>query len=210
MSTEFEEFLKNKGIKHETSVVHSPQQNGVSERMNRSLVESVRAMIYHAGLSETFWAEAVHTAACTRNHVTTTATGLTPYEHWYCRTADVSHLRVFGCTAYAHIPVADRRKLDKSSKLRFLGYANGQKGYRLLNMEKKKLVISRDVVFNEADFGQQKEPVEIKPDAEEEVDETPEDLVAEQSEQSDPRRSVRTTTTGWPALMGQVPFWQPS
>jgi len=58
-------------------------------------------------------------------------------------------------------------------------------------MEKKKLVISRDVVFNEADFGQQKQPVEIKPDAGEEVDEAPEDLVAEQSEQSDPQGSVK-------------------
>ena len=82
------------------------------------------------------------------------------------------------------------------------GYADGQKGYRLLNMEKKKLVISRDVVFNEADFGQQKEPVGIKPDAEQEVDETPEDLVAEQSEQSDPRRSVRTTRGKKPTYYG--------
>ena len=54
MSSEFEEFLKSKGIKHETSVVYSPQQNGVSERMNRTLLESARAMMYHAGLSKTF------------------------------------------------------------------------------------------------------------------------------------------------------------
>jgi len=72
-------------------------------------------MIYHAGLSKTFWAETVNTAAYIRNRVTTTATGQTPYERWYGRNRDVSHLRVFGCTAYAHIPVADRRKLDKKS-----------------------------------------------------------------------------------------------
>ena len=54
MSSEFKEFLKSKGIKDESSVVHSPQQNGVSERMNRTLLESARAMMYHAGLSKTF------------------------------------------------------------------------------------------------------------------------------------------------------------
>ena len=102
-SSEFEEFFKSKGIKHESSVVHSPQQNGVSERMNRTLLESARAMMYHAGLSKTFWAEAVNTAAYTRNRVTTTSTGQTPYERWYGKIPDVSHMRVFGCTAYAHI-----------------------------------------------------------------------------------------------------------
>jgi len=50
MSSEFEKYLKEKGIKHQTSVVHSPQQNRVAERMNRTLLESARAMVYHAGL----------------------------------------------------------------------------------------------------------------------------------------------------------------
>ena len=86
---------------------------------------------------------------------------------------DVSHMRVFGCTAYAHIPEADRKKLDKkSNKLKFLGYASErQKGYRLLDVAKQKLIISRDVIFNEADFGQQTEPVEIQPNAEDEAEE---------------------------------------
>ena len=207
MSSEFEEFLKSKGIKLETSVVHSPQQNGVSERMNHTLLESARAMIYHAGLSKSFWAEAVNTAAYIRNRVTTTSTGQTPYERWYGRIPDISHLHVFGCIAYAHSPVADRRKLDKKSrKLRFLGYSEGQNSYRLLDIEKKKLVISRDVILNETDFGQQKEPVEIKPDAEEEAGQSPEtipeDLVAEQSQQSDPRRSDRTTKGKKPMCYG--------
>ena len=206
VSSEFEEFLKSKGIKHETTVVHSPQQNGVSERMNRTLLESAKAMIFHAGLSKSFWAEAVNTAAYIRNRVTTTSTGQTPYERWYRRIPDVSHMRVLGCTAYAHCPEADRRKLDKKSrKLRFLGYAEGQKAYRLLDMKKKKLVISRDVIFNEFDYGQQKEPVEIKSDAEEEPEqssETTEHAVAEQSQQSDPRRSERTTKGQKPTFYG--------
>jgi len=100
----------------------------------------------------------VDTAAYIRNCVTTTSTGQTPYERWYGIIPDVSHMRVFGCTAYAHIPEADRKKLDKkSNKLKFLEYGESQKGYRLLDMAKQKLIISRDVIFNEADFGQQKE-----------------------------------------------------
>ena len=132
LSHEFESYLKSKGIKHETTVAHSPQQNGVAERMNRTLLESARAMVYHAGLGKFFWAEAVSTAAYIRNRVTTTASGQTPYERWYGRIPDVSNFRVFGCMAYAHVPEVERTKLDKKAvKLRFLGYSDNQKGYRL-------------------------------------------------------------------------------
>jgi len=203
MSSEFEKYLRNKGIKHETSVIHSPQQNGVAERMNRTLLESARAMVYHAGLSKVFWAEAVNTAAYIRNRVTTATSGQTPYERWYERIPDVSKFRVFGCMAYAHVPEAERRKLDKKAiKLRFLGYGDSQKGYRLYDVEKKKVVIRRDVAFNETDFGYQKQPVET--DSEEEVDaEQPpnvseEDFIEEEHPQQDlqqqPRRSEREVT----------------
>ena len=207
MSSEFEEFLKNKGIKHETSVAYSPQQNEVSERMNRTLLESARAMMCHAGLSKIFWAEAVNTAAYIRNRVTTTSTGQTPYERWYGKCPDVSHMRVFGCTAYAHIPEAGRKKLDKkSNKWKFLGYAENQKGYRLLDMTNHKLIISRDVIFNEVDFNQQKQPVEIQPETEDEADQSPQGLpensAEKQSQQTEPRQSTRVTKGKKPMYYG--------
>ena len=59
LSTEFQNYLNEKGIRHEFTVPHSPQQNGVSERTNRTLVESARSMIAHAGLLNIFWAEAL-------------------------------------------------------------------------------------------------------------------------------------------------------
>ena len=62
-SHELEDFLKKKGIRHETTVPHSPQQNGVAERFNRTLQEAALSMILHAGLLKTFWAEAVCSAA---------------------------------------------------------------------------------------------------------------------------------------------------
>ena len=156
-STEFEDFLKEKGIRHETTVPHSPQQNGVAERMNRTLQEAALSMILHAGLSKAFWAEAVCNAAYVRNRVITTATTVTPYERWYGKKPDVSHLRVFGCTVYAHVPDASRQKLDqKAVKMRFVGYSLTQKGYRLYDENRQRIFIRRDVTFNETDFGSTK------------------------------------------------------
>ena len=159
LSTEFQNYLKVKGIRHELTVPHSPQQNGVAERMNRTLVESARSMIAHAGVSNIFWAEAISTAAYVRNRLPTTALkeNETPYERWYGKKPDVSHLRVFGCMAYAHVPEGERRKLDsKSKRMRFVGYSLTSKGYRLFDETNRKLYIRRDVEFNENNFGQTK------------------------------------------------------
>ena len=148
------------------TVPNSPQQNGVSERMNRTLIESARSMIAHAGLSNIFWAEAISAASYVRNRLPTSALkeGETPYERWYGRKPDVSHFRVFGCMAYAHVPDCERRKLDtKSRKMRFVGYSLTSKGYRLYDETNRKLYIRRDVEFNENDFGQ-KSALTTEPD----------------------------------------------
>ena len=85
-----------------------------------------------------------------------------PYEKWYGRKPDVSNLRVFGCMAYAHIPESQRKKLDKKSeKLRFVGYSIQSKGYRLLDGNQK-VIVRRDVVFKETDFGQAEEKLTDK------------------------------------------------
>ena len=107
--------MKSKGIRHELTMPYSPEQNGVSERMNWTLVESAQSMIAHAELPDRYWAEAEATAAYVRNRTPTTAINedTTPYERWYGRKPNVSHLKVFGCMAYAHVP-------DES------GYKSGQ------------------------------------------------------------------------------------
>ena len=123
--------------------------------MNRTLMESARAMITHAGLPNRYWAEAVATAAYIRNRAPTAAikSGATPYERWYGRKPKVSHLKVFGCTAYAHVLDAERRKLDKKAvKLYFVGYRQNSKGYRLFDEDGKKIVVKRDVTFYETDL----------------------------------------------------------
>lgn len=101
------------------------------------MCESGRTMLFHAELSKGFWAEAINTAVYTRNRLITSATGETPYFRCFGEAADVSHLRVFGCMAFAHVPDDKRLKFDKKAwKLRFMGYADNEKGYRLWDPEK--------------------------------------------------------------------------
>ena len=198
LSREFQAYLKSKGIRHELTIAHTPEQNGVAERMNRTLVESARAMIAHAGLSNNYWAEAVATAAYLRNRTTTSALKeeKTPYEKWYERKPDISHLKVFGCVAYAHIPDSERRKLDKKAeKLRFVGYCKNSKGYRLLDVETRKIKKRRDVTFNETNFDLGKTETntvkQLMVDAEQETSGLEEEPPRGEPQQQEPRRSER-------------------
>ena len=159
MSQMFKEHLSKHGISHETTVPKNPEQNGTAERMNRTLMESVRSMLADSGLPQKFWAEALSTAVYLRNRSPTKSLPeSTPFEKWSGEKPDVSHLRVFGCNAYSHVPRDERGKLDsKTNKCWMLGYGSTTKGYRLYNRNKKKVFFSRDVVFDEEGTGFQKE-----------------------------------------------------
>ena len=96
-SKEFEDYLKKNGIRHERTVPKTPEQNGVAERMNRTLVETVRAMLSDSKLPKKFWAEALSTASYVRNWSPTTAVkAMTPYEVWKGKKPNVNHLRILG------------------------------------------------------------------------------------------------------------------
>ena len=114
-----------------------PQQNGVSERMNRTLVETIWSMLVDSRLPHKFWAEALSMAAyLTNRSPTKSLDGMTPFEAWYGKKPNVNHLRVFGCAAYLHVPKDDRKKLDpKAKKCIFLGYGATRKGYHLYNQK---------------------------------------------------------------------------
>jgi len=144
-------ILRVSGIKHETTVPYSPQQNGVAERLNRTLVERARSMIRESKLSPDLWAEAVATAVYLKNRSPTKAlSDVTPEEAWSGQKLDLQHLRIFGCRAFAKVPDSRRRKWDaKSQEYIFVGYCEGMNGYRLVHPVTKKLTISRDVVFFE-------------------------------------------------------------
>ena len=150
-SKEFEAHLMAEGVHHELTIPKNPEQNGVAERMNRTLVKTDRSMLVNANLPHRFWAEALSTATFLRNRSPTKAVhGMTPREAWTGEELRVDGLRVFVCQAFVHIPKDERKKLDsKSRKCILLGYGTTTKGYRLYDPLKKKLFHSRDVIFNE-------------------------------------------------------------
>jgi hypothetical protein len=155
VNSEFQDFLSACGIKHERTVPYTPEQNGVAERLNRTIVDKARTMLKDAGLGEAFWAEASNTAIYLKNCSPTKAIrGMTPQEAWSGRKVDLNHLRVFGCVAYSHVPDATRKKWDsKGRRLLFVGYSTVAKGYRLIDpKDPKRIVISRDVRFLENTF----------------------------------------------------------
>lgn len=150
-STEFSRHLENSGVRHEVTIPRTPEQNGVAERMNRTLMESVRSMLADSGLPKQFWAEALSTATYLRNRSpTTTLPGVTPEEVWSGTKPRVNHLKVFGCQAYAHVPGEERTKLDSKTRTCWmLGYGGTTKGYRLYDQKTKTTFYSRNVRFQE-------------------------------------------------------------
>ena len=132
---EFENFCRECGIARQKTTPYTPQQNGVAERMNRSLMEKARSMLSGAGHGQELWALAVDIACYLKNISPTSAlVDKTPYEVWYGQKPYVAHLRVFGCEAFMHVPKEKRSKLDnKAEKCIFVGYKDGIKGYKLWN-----------------------------------------------------------------------------
>ncbi|KAL0340069.1 UNVERIFIED_CONTAM: Retrovirus-related Pol polyprotein from transposon TNT 1-94 [Sesamum radiatum] len=150
-NSEFDKFCEEEGIEHQTTVSYNPQQNGVSERKNRTVMEMARSMLQEKHLPKAFWAEAVYTAVYLLNRCPTKAVqNMTPIEAWSGKKPSAKHLRVFGSICYVHIPTEKRHKLEeKTEKGIFLGYSTQSKGYRIYNLKTKKLIISRDVEFDE-------------------------------------------------------------
>uniref|UniRef100_A0ACD5YJF3 Uncharacterized protein n=1 Tax=Avena sativa TaxID=4498 RepID=A0ACD5YJF3_AVESA len=148
-SNEFEEFCSNDGMIRHHTIPYTPQQNGVAERMNRTIISRARCMLSNAGMHRRFWAEAANTACYLINRSPSIPLEKkTPIEVWSGSPADYSQLRVFGCTAYAHV---DNGKLEpRAVKCIFLGYGSGVKAYKLWNPETKRILLSRNVVFNES------------------------------------------------------------
>ncbi|KAJ0590261.1 putative RNA-directed DNA polymerase [Helianthus annuus] len=150
-SKSFQEYLRLNGIRHQLTNSYTPQQNGVAERKNRTLMELSRSMMNLKQLPNCYWAEAV---ACTtyilNRTITKTRPNITPFEAWNGQKPNVEHLRVFGCLAYALVPKQHRDKLsNKTIKTIFVGYSEASKGYKLYDPQTNKIIISRDVIFDE-------------------------------------------------------------
>jgi len=112
---QFLEYLAEEGIIREVSGPYSQQQNGISERCNRTMLDSARCMLKHAGMPNKLWAEAVSTAVYIMNRLPSRALpnpNSTPFERWMRKQPDISHLRTFGCLAFTSIHGDLMKKLD--------------------------------------------------------------------------------------------------
>ena len=149
----FTKRCRELGIDHTSTIPYCPQQNGRAERWNRTVLEKTMSMLYHAQMPVRFWAEALMTATYVYNNMIREAAGKTPWTMFSGRRSSIRHCRVWGCEAWKHVPKEKRSKLDpKAIRCVLVGYATQQRGYRLFDLQTKKIVVARDVVFDESKF----------------------------------------------------------
>jgi hypothetical protein len=154
MSNEFIAYCDKKGIVRRHTARNRPQQNGTAEIGNKIAGERITSLLSEANLPMQFWAEALAALTHIWNRCPTSALkGKTPYELWFKRKPDVSHLRVWGCLAYVHVQ-KDKRKgfSPHMEKGIFIGYPDGYKAWKFYIPSTKKVVISERADFDERYF----------------------------------------------------------
>ena len=151
LSNNFNKLLEEDGVSRQFTVEYTPQQNGVAERANRTLVEMARCIMLEADLPESLWAEAVNTATFLRNRSATACLdGITPYEAWTGRKPYVGFLRTIGSKTIALNKGQRRGKFKpKGDSYVLVGYSHEAKAYRLWEQGTKTVIKSRDVKFFE-------------------------------------------------------------
>jgi transposase InsO family protein len=147
----FSNFCIEAWIKREFTVTYNPQQNGVAERKNRTIIEATKAMIHDQSLPMTLWAESCMIVVYVQN--------MSPYkilknitleEAFTGVKPEIGHFRIFGCSIYFHVPKEKRSKLDPSRrKGTFVGYNESSKAYQIYIPDQRQIEISRDVTFEE-------------------------------------------------------------
>lgn len=151
IAADFKNFCENEGISVQYTMARNPSQNGVAERFNRTVLEKARCILFEAQMKKEMWGEAVATAVYLVNRTETSCLrkGVTPAEVWYGYKPDLNKIKVFGCPAYVFVHKEDRNgKLDSRSRKMFMvGYCSN--GYRLWEPESRKIVVARNVIFNE-------------------------------------------------------------
>lgn len=159
---ELDTYLDSIGVVHQKSVPHCPQQNGRSERQNRTLFEMARSMMAEAGANKRMWGEALSTAAYNRNRTPSRAIGYqVPLELVLKRKLELSEyefMKPFGCRVQA-MKEGQKNKIErKDVECVMLGYEEDTKdGYRLYNINTGKVIVRRDAKFHESEFPWKKE-----------------------------------------------------
>lgn len=147
LNKKLQNYLLREGIHPQCTVGYAAEQNGVAERKNRTLVEAARTMMAESNLSIRFWAEAVSTANYVFNRISRKKAEKSPYEMLLEKKPKLNDFYEFGSDVFVMIPDEKRRKLDdKAVKMKFVGYDDNAKGYRLVD-KNQKIHVSREVRF---------------------------------------------------------------
>jgi len=148
---EFDRYYLENGIHREKIVPRTPQEIGVSKRMNRTIMERAMCMRLHVGLHLQFWVDVVDTVVYLMNKgPSSSLDGGIPEEAWTGKKVNYSFLKTFGCESFVHINKENRTKLEaKTKKCTFIGYGVNDFGYHFYDYEKHKMIKRRDVIFNE-------------------------------------------------------------
>jgi hypothetical protein len=151
LSSEFQHFLKQNGIKHLTSVANCPQSNGKAERLNLTLLMKARCMLNGANLNFNLWTAAIDTANYLRNRSPSSVlNNRTPYEKYYGKLPKIKHLKIFGCDAFPlNFKDKDKFEVRAFENCKMIGYGDTEGIYWIYNTENQKIFRSRDVKFNE-------------------------------------------------------------
>ena len=153
LSSEFNTYCTRQGIQRQFTAAYTPQQNGVAERKNRHLCETMRTLLFDAQLPPILWEEALRTSNYLINRMPhRTLQSSTPLERYSGRKPTISHLRIFGCRSYVHLKASNKLQ-PKSLPSILVGYDDQTKAYRCFDYNRNKILISRDVAFDETKLG---------------------------------------------------------
>ncbi|KAA8490359.1 Retrovirus-related Pol polyprotein from transposon TNT 1-94 [Porphyridium purpureum] len=151
-SRQVQNWFEMKGIDWCPTAPYTPENNGIAERMNRTLLEKVRCLLFDANLPLEYWGKALETANYLRNR-TANRRGKTPFELAFGTQPDPSDLRIFGCRAFVHVENPFRSKLDpRVEEGCMIGYGQVLTNCQVL-LSDGQIIETRNVQFNESQMG---------------------------------------------------------
>ncbi|KAJ9516293.1 hypothetical protein QJQ45_001095 [Haematococcus lacustris] len=168
IGAETQQWLRSEGITHQQTAPRTPTMNGSAERVNRTIMECVRAMMLASGVPTFFWGFGVMAAAHVHNLRPVAGKPCTPHEACFGSPPDIHHLRVWGCPAWVHDSEPSSKLASRGIKGVFVGYEEGGKAYQV--WAEGRLYVSKSVVFDEQAVLRRFAPVPCTP--------APSDLVA--------------------------------
>ena len=193
LKSNFIDFCEKEGIEKQLTMSYTPQQNGVAERKNRTLIEMVNSMLYGSGIIENLWTEALFSACHILNRIHSKKHDSSPYELWKNRKPNINYFKVWGCLAHVRLPDQQLTKIGyRGVDCVFIGYSQTSKAYNFLNLETPSphtIIESLHANFFEHIFPKKKESLEQNTSS---SISTLKRKIVEPLEESQPRRSARS------------------